>query len=181
VKRYPVMYNDCVLIGPQSDPAGITGDEGHCGRFPSDQGQGRGVLLARRPVRHASSELNLWKIAGVDIQAEKGPWYKDIGQGMGAALNMAAAAADAYVLSDRGTWLSFGNERDLAIVVEGDRRLFNQYGAILVNPQKHPAVRKELGQQFIDWLISPEGQQAIADYKIGGAQLFYPNASDPNA
>ena len=99
---------------------------------------------------------------------------------MGAALN-AAAASDAYVLSDRGTWLSFRNKRDLVVVVEGDKRLFNQYGVMLVNPQKHPSVKKELGQQFIDWLISPEGQAAIAAYKINGEQLFYPNANDPSA
>jgi tungstate transport system substrate-binding protein len=126
------------------------------------------------------AELNLWKLAGIDIAAEKGPWYKDIGQGMGAALN-SASASNAYVLSDRGTWLSFKNKGDLVIAVEGDKRLFNQYGVMLVNPQKHPNVKKELGQQFIDWLISPEGQKAIADYKINGEQLFYPNANDPNA
>ena len=111
--------------------------------------------------------------------ADKGPWYKEIGQGMGAALNT-ASASNAYVLTDRGTWLSFEHYRDLEIVVEGDRRLFNQYGAILVNPEKHPTVKKELGQQFIDWLVSPEGQKAIIDYKINGEQLFYPNASDPS-
>jgi tungstate transport system substrate-binding protein len=126
------------------------------------------------------AELNLWKAAGIDIAAARGPWYKDIGQGMGAALN-AAAASDAYVLSDRGTWISFKNKGNLAIMVEGDKRLFNQYGVMLVNPQKHPQVKKELGQQFIDWLVSPEGQKAIADYKINGEQLFYPNANDPAA
>ena len=126
------------------------------------------------------AELNLWQLAGINIAAEKGPWYKDIGQGMGAALNT-AAATNAYLLSDRGTWLSFKNKGDLAIVVEGDRRLFNQYGVMLVNPEKHPSVKKELGQLFIDWLISPEGQKAIADYKINGEQLFFPNAHDPNA
>ena len=131
------------------------------------------------------AELNLWKVAGIDIAKEKeskqlGPWYRDIGQGMGAALNT-ASASNAYVLSDRGTWLSFKNRGDLGIVVEGDKRLFNQYGAMLVNPAKHATVKKDLGQQFIDWLISPEGQKAIADYKINGEQLFYPNASDPNA
>ena len=126
------------------------------------------------------AELNLWKLAGIDIAAEKGPWYKEIGQGMGAALNT-ASASNAYVLSDRGTWLSFKNRGDLVIAVEGDKRLFNQYGVMLVNPQKHPNVKKELGQQFIDWLVSPEGQKAIADYKINGEQLFYPNAGAPGA
>src|SRR5262249_6530409 len=126
------------------------------------------------------AELKLWKEAGIDIAKEKGPWYKEIGQGMGAALNM-ASASDAYVLSDRGTWLSFKNRRDLVIVVEGDKRLFNQYGVMLVNPERHPTVKKELGQKFIDWLVSAEGQKAIADYKINGEQLFYPDANDPNA
>ena len=126
------------------------------------------------------AELNLWKGADIDIEKEKGPWYKSIGQGMGAALNT-AAASNAYVLSDRGTWLSFKNKGDLQILVEGDNRLFNQYGVMLVNPDKHPNVKKDLGQQFIDWLVSPEGQKAIADYKINGEQLFYPNANDSNA
>jgi tungstate transport system substrate-binding protein len=122
------------------------------------------------------AELNLWKLAGIDIAAEKGSWYKEIGQGMGAALNM-AAAADAYVLSDRGTWLAFQNKGDLTVSVEGDKRLFNQYGVILVSPQKYQTVKKQLGQQFIDWLISPDGQGAIASYKINGQQLFHPDAN----
>ena len=126
------------------------------------------------------AEINLWKAVGIDIGKDKGPWYKSIGQGMGAALNT-AAASNAYVMSDRGTWISFKNKSDLVIAVEGDKRLFNQYGVMLVNPAKHPAVKKELGQAFIDWLISPEGQKAIADYKINGEQLFYPNAGDPAA
>jgi tungstate transport system substrate-binding protein len=126
------------------------------------------------------AEFNLWKVAGIDIETEKGPWYKSIGQGMGAALNT-ASASNAYVLTDRGTWLSFRNRGDLVIAVEGDKRLFNQYGVMLVNPAKHPNVKKELGQAFIDWLVSPEGQKAIADYKIGGEQLFYPNANDASA
>ena len=122
------------------------------------------------------AELRFWKDAGIDIAAAKGPWYRDIGQGMGPALNM-AASADAYVLSDRGTWLSFKNRGPLEILVEGDRRLFNQYGVMLVNPQKHPNVKVADGQAFVDWLISPEGQKAIAGYKIGGEQLFFPDAS----
>jgi tungstate transport system substrate-binding protein len=124
--------------------------------------------------------LQLWQAAGIAIATDKGPWYREIGQGMGAALNM-ASRMDAYTLSDRGTWISFKNKGNLVIAVEGDKKLFNQYGVMLVNPQKHPSVKKELGQQFIDWLVSPEGQKAIADYKIDGQQLFYPNANDPNA
>jgi tungstate transport system substrate-binding protein len=126
------------------------------------------------------AELALWKTAGIDIANEKGPWYREIGQGMGATLNT-AGAMDAYTISDRGTWISFKNKGDFIVAVEGDKRLFNQYGVMLVNPQKHPNVKQEPGQQFIDWLISAEGQSAIADYKINGQQLFYPNARDPNA
>ncbi len=126
------------------------------------------------------AELALWKQAGIDIAAAKGPWYRDIGQGMGAALNT-AAAMNAYVLSDRGTWISFKNRGDLVVAVEGDAKLFNQYGVILVNPARHPHVKQELGQAFIDWLISRDGQKAIADYKIDGQQLFFPNAGVPGA
>jgi tungstate transport system substrate-binding protein len=180
VKRYPVMYNDFVLIGPKSDPAGIKGMK--------DVGAALKAIMARaapfisrgdRSGTHVA-EINLWKASGIDIEQEKGPWYKSVGQGMGAALNT-AGASNAYVLSDRGTWLSFKNKGDLEIIVEGDKKLFNQYGVMLVNPAKHPNVKKELGQAFIDWLISPEGQKAIADYKINGEQLFYPNAEDPSA
>ena len=132
-----------------------------------------------RSGTHAA-ELDLWKAAGIDIGKDKGPWYKEIGQGMGAALNT-ASAANAYVLADRGTWLSFKNRGDLDILLAGDKRMFNQYGVILVNPAKHPHVKQELGQAFIDWLVSPEGQKAIADYKIEGQQLFFPNATVPGA
>jgi tungstate transport system substrate-binding protein len=128
-----------------------------------------------RSGTHAA-ELRYWKEAGVDLAAVKGPWYREIGQGMGAALNM-ASAANAYVLSDRGTWLAFKNRGELRILVEGDRRLFNQYGVILVNPAKHPNVKVREGQAFIDWLVSPEGQKTIADHKVGGEQLFFPNAA----
>ena len=180
VKRYPVMYNDFILVGPRSDPAGIKGSRDIVAALNALK-EKRAPFISRgdRSGTHIA-ELGLWKLAGIDITAERGSWYKEIGQGMGAALN-AAAASDAYVLSDRGTWLSFRNKRDLVVVVEGDKRLFNQYGVMLVNPQKHPSVKKELGQQFIDWLISPEGQAAIAAYKINGEQLFYPNANDPSA
>jgi len=179
VKRYPVMYNDFVLIGPADDPAAI---------------KGKDVLTALQTIRSRAApfvsrgdrsgthiaELKLWQEAGIDIAKDHGPWYMEIGQGMGAALNM-ASASDAYVLSDRGTWLAFQNRGDLAVLVEGDKRLFNQYGVMLVNPARHPSVKKEAGQRFIDWLVSPEGQAAIADYKIDRQQLFYPNANDPNA
>jgi tungstate transport system substrate-binding protein len=179
VKRYPVMYNDFVLIGPKSDPAGIKGKEVTAALQVIKAKSMPFVSRGDRSGTHIA-ELALWKQAGIDIAADKGAWYKEIGQGMGAALNM-ASASNAYVLSDRGTWLAFKNRGDLAILVEGDKRLFNQYGVMLVNPEKHPTVKKDLGQQFIDWLISPEGQGAIAGYKINDRQLFYPNADDPNA
>jgi len=181
VKRHPVMYNDFVLIGPKSDPAGIKGikDVAKALKTIMDK-QADFISRGDRSGTHIA-ELALWnKDAGIDIEKEKGPWYKSIGQGMGAALNT-AGASNGYVLSDRGTWLSFKNKGDLQILVEGDKRLFNQYGVMLVNPAKHPNVKKELGQAFIDWLISPEGQEAIANYRINGEQLFYPNASDPSA
>jgi tungstate transport system substrate-binding protein len=179
VKRYPVMYNDFVLIGPKSDPAGIKGMDITAALQTIKAKLAPFVSRGDRSGTHIA-ELALWKQAGIDIASDKGAWYKEIGQGMGAALNM-ASASDAYMLSDRGTWLAFKNRGDLAIVVEGDRRLFNQYGVMLVNPAKHPTVKNDLGQQFIDWLISPEGQSAIAGYKINGQQLFNPNANDPNA
>jgi tungstate transport system substrate-binding protein len=180
VKRYPVMYNDFILIGPRSDPAAVLGS--------------KDVLAALSSIKRTSStfisrgdrsgtniaERDLWRLAGIDMAAGKGPWYKEIGQGMGAALNT-ASADNAYVLADRGTWLAFKNKGELVIAVEGDKRLFNQYGVMLVSPQKYPTVKQDLGQQFIDWLISPEGQRRIGSYKINGEQLFFPNATDPNA
>jgi tungstate transport system substrate-binding protein len=184
VRRYPVMYNDFVLIGPTSDPAGIKGttDIVAALRTLKDKQQ---PFISRgdRSGTHIA-ELKLWQAAGIDPAADKaGPgsgWYKAIGQGMGAALNT-ASAADAYVLADRGTWLAFKNKGDLAIVVQGDKRLFNQYGVMLVNPARHPHVKRQAGQAFVDWLVSPEGQRAIAGYTIEGEQLFFPNAGDPNA
>jgi tungstate transport system substrate-binding protein len=175
VKRFDVMYNDFVLVGPKSDPAGVNGTRDIAAALKKiaeakapfiSRGDNSGTHIA---------ELNLWKAAGVDLAQAKGPWYRDIGQGMGAALN-AASATGAYTLSDRGTWLSFKNRGDLQIAVQGDPRLFNQYGVILVNPQKHPHVKADLGQAFIDWITGPEGQAAIASYKIDGEQLFFPNA-----
>jgi tungstate transport system substrate-binding protein len=180
VRRYPVMYNDFILIGPQDDPAGVKGSKDIVAALKVIRDKGAAFISRGDRSGTHQAELGLWKIAGIDIAKDKGAWYKEIGQGMGAALNT-ASAANAYVLADRGTWLSFKNRGGLVIAVEGDRRLFNQYGVMLVNPQKHPAVRQQSGQQFIDWLVSPEGQKAIADYKIGGEQLFYPNATDPAA
>ena len=181
VKRFPVMYNDFVLIGPKSDPAGFGGTKDIVAALKTIRAKGAPFISrGDRSGTHAA-ELALWKLAGIDVAgADRGPWYKENGQGMGAALNT-AAAADAYVLSDRGTWISFKNRGDLAIAVAGDQRLFNQYGVILVNPTKHPHVKKDLGQAFIDWLVSPQGQGAIADYKIDGQQLFFPNATVPGA
>ena len=175
VKRFEVMYNDFVLVGPKSDPAKVGGT--------------RDIVAALQKIKAAQApftsrgdksgthfaELELWKLAGVDIAKDKGPWYRDTGSGMGPTLNT-AAGMNAYALTDRGTWLSFKNRGELVISVEGDQRLFNQYGVMLVNPAKHPHVKKEMGQAFIDWVISPEGQKAIAEYKIGGEQLFFSNA-----
>jgi tungstate transport system substrate-binding protein len=166
VKRYPVMYNDFVLIGPKNDSAGIKGtkDIAKALQMIKDK-QAPFISRGDRSGTHIA-ELALWnKDAGIDIEKDKGSWYKSIGQGMGAALNT-ASASNAYVLSDRGTWISFKNKGDLVIAVEGDKRLFNQYGVMLVNPAKHPNVKKDLGQQFIDWLVSPEGQKTIASCSI---------------
>jgi tungstate transport system substrate-binding protein len=180
VKRYPVMYNDFVLIGPKGDPAGIKGmkDVGKAFTTIKDK---KATFISRGDKSGTNiAELKLWQDGGIDIDKDKGTWYKAIGQGMGAALNT-AGADNGYVLSDRGTWIHFKNKGDLQILVEGDKRMFNQYGVMLVNPEKHPNVKKQLGQQFIDFLISPEGQKVIANYKINGEQLFYPNATDVGA
>jgi len=180
VKRYPVMYNDFVLIGPKTDPAGIKGMKDVAKAFQTIKAKQAPFISRGDRSGTNIAELKLWKDAGIDIDKDKGPWYKSIGQGMGAALNT-ANAGNAYVLSDRGTWIHFKNKGDLQILVEGDKRMFNQYGVMLVNPAKHPSVKKDLGQQFIDYLISPEGQKDIANYKINGEQLFYPNATDHGA
>ena len=176
VKRFDVMYNDFVLVGPKSDPAGVSGTEDIAAALVAIQEKNAPFVSRGDKSGTHSAELRLWKDAGVDIATAKGDWYKEIGQGMGAALNT-TAAMNAYVLSDRATWLSFENRGELDIAVEGDKRLFNQYGVMLVNPEKHPSVKAEAGQQFIDWLVSPEGQKAIGEYKIGGKQLFFPNAT----
>jgi tungstate transport system substrate-binding protein len=181
VKRHPVMYNDFVLIGPKNDPAGIKAAKDIVAALTQIKSKASPFISRGDNSGTHAAERALWKAANIDIAgADKGSWYKEIGQGMGAALNTAAASG-AYVLSDRGTWISFKNKSDLVIAVEGDKRLFNQYGVMLVNPARHPSVKKELGQQFINWLVSAEGQKAIADYKINGEQLFYPNANDPSA
>jgi len=179
VKRFDVMYNDFVLIGPNSDPAGVKGKD-IATALKTIQAKGAPFVSRGDKSGTHSAELALWKQAGIDIAASKGSWYREIGQGMGAALNT-AGAMNAYVLSDRGTWISFKNRGDLDIVVEGDKRLFNQYGVMLVNPGKFPSVKKELGQTFVDWLVSPEGQAAIAGYKIDGQQLFFPDAEKKGA
>jgi tungstate transport system substrate-binding protein len=180
VQRFPVMYNDFVIIGPRADPAGIAG--------------GRDTLEALRKIKAAAApfvsrgdrsgthiaELDLWSMAGIAINREKGPWYRETGQGMGPALNT-ASSMNAYLLSDRATWLAFRNRGELAILVEGDRRLMNQYGVMLVNPARHPSVKRGDAQAFIDWLVSAEGQAAIAAYRIDGDQLFFPNAGEPGA
>jgi tungstate transport system substrate-binding protein len=176
VKRFDVMYNDFVIVGPKSDPAHIAGDKDVVDAL-------RKIAAAKAPFisrgDHSGTheaELRLWKEAGIDVATARGEWYREIGQGMGPALNM-ASSSNAYLLSDRGTWLSFKNRDDLAILTEGDKRLFNQYGVMLVNPAKHPNVKTQDGQAFIDWLISPKGQETIAGYMVGGEQLFFPNAS----
>lgn len=175
VGRHDVMYNDFVVVGPKADPAKVAGMKDVVAAFKK-------IADAKAPFASRGDksgtyvkEMQVWKDAGIDPASGKGSWYRSLGQGMGATLNT-ASGMNAYTLSDRGTWISFKNRGDLVILVEGDKKLFNQYGVMLVNPAKHPNVKKELGQQFIDWLISPDGQKAIAAYNIGGQQLFFPNA-----
>lgn len=177
-RRDHVMFNDFVLVGPAADPAGINGLRDTAEAL-------RRIAAARAPFvsrgdrsgTHAA-ELRLWQQAGVDPAAGRGAWYREIGQGMGPALNT-SAAQNAYVLTDRGTWLSFRNRQELKILVEGDVRLFNQYGVMLVNPQRHPHVKAADGQRFIDWILSEVGQRSVAGYRINGEQLFFPNAAQP--
>ncbi|MCF8179253.1 MAG: extracellular solute-binding protein [Sulfuritalea sp.] len=188
VKRQEVMYNDFVVIGPKSDPAKAKGSDileglrriaGSRSEIPGMQSTeaAKSPFVSRgdKSGTHAA-ELRYWKAAGVDLNAKKGTWYRDTGSGMGPSLNT-ASSMNAYILSDRATWLNFKNRGELGIVVEGDKRLFNQYGVIMVNPAKHPHVKVADGQKFIDWLVSDAGQKGIADYKIGGEQLFFPNAA----
>ncbi|MBL8377469.1 MAG: extracellular solute-binding protein [Burkholderiales bacterium] len=173
VKRFAVMYNDFVLIGPKADPAKSAGRDILEGLKRVEAAKAPFVSRGDKSGTHAA-EVRYWRLAGIDIDKAKGPWYRETGSGMGPALNT-AASMNAYLLADRGTWLSFKNRADLAILVEGDTRLFNQYGVMLVNPARHAHVKRELGQAFIDWLISAEGQATIAGYQVGGERLFFPN------
>ena len=174
--RSEVMYNDFILVGPKSDPARVAGSKDIVEAL-------KRIAAARAPFvsrgdrsgTHAA-ELRLWKMAGIDPQSGKGSWYRETGSGMGPALNT-ASAMNAYLLADRGTWISFRNRGEAVIVVEGDKRLFNQYGVMLVNPARHAHIKAEAGRRFIAWLVSAEGQKTIADYRIDGEQLFFPNAA----
>ncbi|MCC7048927.1 MAG: extracellular solute-binding protein [Alphaproteobacteria bacterium] len=179
-KRFPVMYNDFIVVGPAADPAKIKGLKDTAAAF-------RKIAEAKAPFASRAdnsgthlAEMEFWKAAGIDAKASSGQWYRETGSGMGPTLNT-AAGMDAYALADRGTWLSFANRQRLEIVVEGDPKLFNQYGVMLVSKAKHPHVKDADGKAFVDWLVSPEGQQAIAGYKIGGQQLFFPNANQAGA
>ncbi|WP_439526034.1 substrate-binding domain-containing protein [Roseovarius mucosus] len=175
LQRSDVMYNDFILVGPPADPAGIAGTKDIAAALTKIAEVGAPFASRGDDSGTHKAELKLWKEAGVDAAAASGGWYRETGSGMGATLNTGTAMG-AYVLTDRATWISFGNKGEYQIAVEGDNRLFNQYGIILVNPEKHANVKAEAGQMFIDWILSTEGQQAIADYKIDGQQLFFPNA-----
>ncbi|VVT09272.1 Tungstate-binding protein TupA [Roseovarius sp. EC-HK134] len=175
LQRSDVMYNDFILVGPSADPAGIAGTKDIAAALTKIAEVGAPFASRGDDSGTHKAELKLWKEAGVDTAAASGGWYRETGSGMGATLNTGTAMG-AYVLTDRATWISFGNKGEYQIAVEGDNRLFNQYGIILVNPEKHANVKAEAGQMFIDWILSTEGQQAIADYKIDGQQLFFPNA-----
>ena len=184
VGRHDLMYNDFIVVGPKADPAGVAGSKDAVAAFRK-VADTRATFITRGDDSGTNAaELRFWREAGIDPKAASdgsgagAGWYKDIGGSMGAALNTATAMG-AYTLSDRGTWLNFANRRDLVMVVEGDRRLFNQYGVMLVNPARHPTVKVGLGQRFIDWLVAPEGQAAIAGYRINGEQLFFPNVDRP--
>ncbi|WP_448188704.1 substrate-binding domain-containing protein [Azospirillum sp. sgz301742] len=179
VQRLPVMYNDFVVVGPKSDPAGIRGQK-DVTKALTRIAEAKAAFVSRGDDSGThKAEQALWTTAGLN-PAKEGGWYKSLGQGMGATLN-AAAALDGYTLADRGTWLSFQNRAGLEVLVEGDKRLFNQYGVILANPAKFPHIKAAEGQAFIDWVVSPAGQKAIADYKINGEPLFFPNADQPGA
>ncbi|MFU8776082.1 MAG: extracellular solute-binding protein [Roseovarius sp.] len=175
LKRSDVMYNDFILVGPPADPAGIAGTKDIAEALTKIAEIGAPFASRGDDSGTHKAELKLWKEAGVDAAAASGGWYRETGSGMGATLNTGTAMG-AYVLTDRATWISFGNKGEYQIAVEGDNRLFNQYGIILVNPDKHAGIKAKAGQTFIDWVLSAEGQQAIADYKIGSEQLFFPNA-----
>lgn len=176
VKRFDVMYNDFVIVGPPSDPAGVAGSSDVVAALTK-------IAEAQAPFASRGddsgtnkAELRLWNQAGIDVSAASGGWYRETGSGMGATLNTGTGMG-AYIMTDRATWIAFGNKGDYQIAVEGDPKMFNQYGIILVNKEKHPGVKADLGQRFVDWVISEEGQAAIAGYKVDGQQLFFPNAS----
>jgi len=175
VKRTDLMYNDFVIVGPKSDPAGITGMKDAAAALKMISAGAAAFASRGDDSGTHKAELKLWKAAGIDVKAASGTWYRETGSGMGATLNTAVGMG-AYALTDRATWISFANKGDFQIVVEGDAAMFNQYGVILVNPAKCPAVKADLGQAFIDWLLSDAGQSAIAGYRIDGQQLFFPNA-----
>jgi tungstate transport system substrate-binding protein len=180
IERRPVMFNDFVLIGPKADQAGIRGSRDIAAAMQTIQARAAPFVSRGDNSGTHAAELNLWKLAGIEIEQAKGRWYREIGQGMGAALNTSEAMG-AYVLSDRASWINFRNRAGLEIIVEGDHRLFNQYGVILVNPARHAHVKQSDGQAFIDWLVGAEGQKSIADYRINNEQLFFPNANQPGA
>ena len=175
LKRLPVMYNDFVVVGPKSDPAGVRGNDVSVALKKLAGSGSPFVSRGDKSGTHAA-ELRYWKLAGMDISTSKPAGYKDCGCGMGPALNMAASLGG-YVLADRGTWLNFKNRADLAVLVEGDTKLFNQYGVMVVNPARHPHVKQALAQTFVDWVVSPAGQAAISAYRIGGEPLFFTNAN----
>ena len=180
IKRLPVMYNDFVVVGPAADPAKVKGMRDTAGAFRKLAAAGATFVSRADKSGTHLAEMEFWKEAGVDAAAASGKWYKETGSGMGPTLNT-AAGMDAYALTDRGTWLSFTNRKSLEIAVEGDPKLFNQYGVMLVNKAKHPHVKDKDGQVFVDWLVSPEGQKAIAGYTINGQQLYFPNAAQAGA
>jgi tungstate transport system substrate-binding protein len=176
VERFDVMYNDFVIVGPPSDPAGVAGSNDVVDSLKK-------IAAAQVPFASRGddsgtnkAELGLWAETGTDVKAASGGWYRETGSGMGATLN-AGVGMGAYVMTDRATWVAFGNKGDYKIAVEGDPKMFNQYGIMLVNPARHPNVKADLGQQFVDWVVSPEGQSAIAGFKVDGQQLFFPNAA----
>ena len=175
VARFDVMYNDFVIVGPRADPAGIAGMKDASAAFARIAAAAAPFVSRGDDSGTHRKEIALWKTAGIDVAAASGSWYRETGSGMGATLN-AAVGMGAYALTDRATWIAFANKGDFEVLVEGDRRLFNQYGVILVNPRRHPAVKAEMGQRFIDWLTGPQGQKAIAEFSRNGRQLFFPNA-----
>ncbi|WP_428925668.1 substrate-binding domain-containing protein [Marinibacterium sp. SX1] len=177
VERFDVMYNDFVIVGPADDPAGVAGSDDVTAALTQIAEAGAPFASRGDDSGTHKAELRLWTAAGIDAPAASGEWYRETGSGMGATLN-AGTAMGAYIMTDRATWIAFGNKGDYQIAVEGDPRMFNQYGIILVSPEKHPGVKAEQGQAFVDWVISQDGQAAIADYKVDGQQLFFPNAGE---